>query len=437
VCKSMSVTPKEMVFGAAAATAFLGLVVYNQHKFNKLQGEIDRLKEETKTMAQYIRILESKVAGDFHTILSHQDNRNHDQEGHHHHHHAHTGHPQHDEVPKVQQEIPAAKPALEEAKPDVPIIQRKPAPVHQVRQPVKVAPPVRAVHNPVRANPVVAKRAPPVQRKPIVVEDSHSSDEQDEKEEGSADESSSEATPQNSNRRSGNNTATRSGVQVKPNPPNAGVRSLNQPRNPVPRAAAALKAPTPPPTTNNPPAKPQHVITVQEGKPPKEKEEESYNPAEDNNRAAEISGGRPSPPKAGGPRTTGPKSGGGDKKRFGPKTDESEDSDKHVSSNKIKGKSILKNPSSGQLTNGDSKHLNGTNKDTTEKENSIDADLADDMAMVANKSSKRPEDNEGREVGQSEARAKRAKTAQIADAMKKRAEERAKKISSMGETPVT
>jgi hypothetical protein len=51
------------------------------------------------------------------------------------------------------------------------------------------------------------------------------------------------------------------------------------------------------------------------------------------------------------------------------------------------------------------------------------------MAMVAGKSSKRAEDNEGREVGQTEAKMKMAKTAQIADAMKKRAEERAKKIS--------
>jgi hypothetical protein len=416
----MSVTPKDMAFGAAAAAAFLGLVVYNQHKFNKLQAEIDHLKDETRTMAQYIRILESKVAGDFHTILT-QDKHNHSQEDHqHHHHHAHGGHPQQPEAPKVVQPV---KPAIEEAKPEVPLITKKPAAV--VRQPVRTAPPVKQPirTNPPRANPVVKKVAPvarPVQRKPIVVEDSTSSDEdqkdeeteaKEEPEEISGDESSSEATPQNSNRRG---APVKTASVARPVVPSAGVRSMNQPRNPVPRAAAALKA------TPTPPNKPQHVITVEEGKPPKDKEE-SYNPAEDNNRATEISGGRPTPPKAGGPRTTGPKSGGA-AKRFGPKTDESEDSDKFVSSSKTKGKSILKNPSSNQITN-------GAKKDTEEKENSIDADLADDMAMVASKSSKRAEDNEGREVGQTEARMKMAKTAQIADAMKKRAEERAKKIS--------
>lgn len=419
----MSLTSKDMVFGAAGAAAFLGLVVYHQHKFNKLQAEIDELKDETRIMAQYIKILESKVAGDFQTILSSHDG--------HHHHHAHAALPAQITVPQVQSPVEVIQPAIEDVKPQIPLIpeSRKPIaqPVH-VRQPVKQAVPARA--QPVQRNPppaksverapVVKKVAPPVRqvpvRKPVVpveepsesVENSQDEDPEDKREgsdsENESEKSDEESVVQNSNRRGGASSNAKPAVSQtksldrgRPAQPNAGVRSINQPRNPVPQ--------------------PKHVITVEEGKPPKDKEE-SYNPAEENNKAVEISGGRPTPPKASGPRTTGPKS-GGEKKRFGPKVDESEDSDMYVSSSKVKTKSILKNPISG-------------NKPTKDSETSIDADLADDMELVASKSAKRMEDNEGREVGPTEARMKMANTAKIAEDMRKKAEERAKKLSEQG-----
>lgn len=413
----MSLTSKDMVFGAAGAAAFLGLVVYHQHKFNKLQGEIDELKEETRIMAQYIKILESKVAGDFQTILSSND---------HHHHHAHAALPAAQPV-QASQVTHTPQPALEDVKPRAPIIpenRRTAQPVH-VRQPVKQAAPVRAqpvkqIHQPVAP----AKRAVPVKqmpvRKPVAVqqEESESVDSQEDNQKEDVSESESERSDdesavQNSNRRTGNNPGSNAKPVVsqgrdsnvrsgRPTAPNAGVRSTNQPQNPVPRNPPAKTV-----TSDRapPPAPQKHVITVEEGRPPKDKEE-SYNPAEENNKATEISGGRPTPPKAGGPRTTGPKS-GGEKKRFGPKTDDSEDSDKFVSSSKIKTKSILKSGSRAE-------------KD----EASIDADLADDMELVGSKSAKREEDNEGREVGQSAARANMAKTAKIAEDMRKKREER-------------
>ena len=399
----MSLTSKDMVFGAAGAAAFLGLVVYHQHKFNKLQAEIDELREETRIMAQYIKILESKVAGDFQTILSSHDS--------HHHHHAHAALPDQSPVQQIQSQQPVqapavsqqppqvAQPVLEDVKPQAPILSdaRRAIPAH-VRQPVKQAAP------PARAQPIKRAAAQPIKRPvvqparpkpaPVVVPEEPSESEennsQDEKSESESEKSDDESVSQNSNRRAADKIPPKPSVSQarstgRPTAPNAGVRSTNQPQ------------------------RPQHVITVEEGKPPKDKEE-AYNPAEDNNKAVEISGGRPTAPKSGGPRVMGPKS-GGEKKRFGPKVDESEDSDMMVSSSKVKTKSILKNPSSGKLV---------------ESGASIDADLADDMALVASKSAKRDEDNEGREPGQSAARATMAKTAKIAEDMRKKREEREK-----------
>ena len=434
----MSLTSKDMVFGAAGAAAFLGLVVYHQHKFNKLQGEIDELKEETRIMAQYIKILESKVAGDFQTILS-------SNEHHHHHAHAHAALPAAQPV-QASQVTHTPQPALEDVKPQAPLIPEQPKRVAQpvqLRQPVKQAAPVRAQPvKPVQPPAAPAKRAaPPARqmppRKPVAVQQEesesvdNSQEDENQKEEASESESErsdDESAVQNSNRRAGNNTAkpvvSQGRSSGRPTPPNAGVRSTNQPQNPVPprnppaKAASSDRAP--------PPVPQKHVITVEEGRPPKDKEE-SYNPAEENNKAVEISGGRPTPPKAGGPRTTGPKS-GGEKKRFGPKTDDSEDSDMYVSSSKLKTKSILKNPISNNKSDNESKAKSGSRAEK-DSETSIDADLADDMAMVAAKSNKKMEDNEGREVGPTEARMRMASTAQRAEDMRKKAEERAKKIS--------
>lgn len=53
---------KDLVHIGAEAVAFLGIIVYNQYKFNDLQKQIDELKDKQKTLAEYVALLESKLA---------------------------------------------------------------------------------------------------------------------------------------------------------------------------------------------------------------------------------------------------------------------------------------------------------------------------------------------------------------------------------------
>lgn len=76
---------KDLVHIGAEAIAFLGIIVYNQYKFNALQKQIDELKQQSKTTAEYIALLESKLAIE----LSQRAVPHHPQPvpSHHHHHH--------------------------------------------------------------------------------------------------------------------------------------------------------------------------------------------------------------------------------------------------------------------------------------------------------------------------------------------------------------
>lgn len=51
----------DVIKTGVAATAFLGLTVYMVHKNNQLQSQIDELKKETTTLANYVKILETKI----------------------------------------------------------------------------------------------------------------------------------------------------------------------------------------------------------------------------------------------------------------------------------------------------------------------------------------------------------------------------------------
>jgi len=67
---------KEVVYGGAVAAGFLGVIVYNQYQYNKLKKDIDALKKETTTMAQYITVLENKLIEAMRQIASAHPPRN-------------------------------------------------------------------------------------------------------------------------------------------------------------------------------------------------------------------------------------------------------------------------------------------------------------------------------------------------------------------------
>ncbi len=61
----MNLTSKDAVMGTAVAGAFLGVVVYTQYKYNKLEAKYLEMQEEMRSIAKYVRLLESKVALEF------------------------------------------------------------------------------------------------------------------------------------------------------------------------------------------------------------------------------------------------------------------------------------------------------------------------------------------------------------------------------------
>lgn len=69
---------KDVMIGGGTAVALLGVIVYNQYKFGKLQEQIDELRGECQTMAKYIQLLEARVGQ-----ISNGDGRRHQiQNGH-------------------------------------------------------------------------------------------------------------------------------------------------------------------------------------------------------------------------------------------------------------------------------------------------------------------------------------------------------------------
>lgn len=52
---------KDLMIGGGTAIALLGVIVYNQYKFGKLQEQIDELRGECQTMAKYIQLLEARL----------------------------------------------------------------------------------------------------------------------------------------------------------------------------------------------------------------------------------------------------------------------------------------------------------------------------------------------------------------------------------------
>lgn len=79
----MSQKSTQIAVGGAAAAVLLGVIVYDQYRFKKLEDRISGLEDELRTIAQYVKILEAKVASDLSTISN----------GGHGHHRVHAGHP--------------------------------------------------------------------------------------------------------------------------------------------------------------------------------------------------------------------------------------------------------------------------------------------------------------------------------------------------------
>ena len=79
----MSIKSKDAMYGGAAAVAIVGVIVYTEYRHGKLKAEIEELRKETQTLANYIRLLEAKVASDLKTVS----------EGGHSHHHVRTHNP--------------------------------------------------------------------------------------------------------------------------------------------------------------------------------------------------------------------------------------------------------------------------------------------------------------------------------------------------------
>ena len=129
------------------AVAVIGVIVYTQHMTNKLQAQINELKEEITQIAKYTKLLEAKVKGDFgrlglgnhhagatNTQIGHIENpphENHNQHPsgahsgpvarseHHHHGERHSEHPVNNRPPPVVHKVsskpqPAVAPKAKE-----------------------------------------------------------------------------------------------------------------------------------------------------------------------------------------------------------------------------------------------------------------------------------------------------------------------------------
>lgn len=57
---------KDIVIGGAVAASLISNLVYTHHRCKQLQNQIDELRKETKTLAQYVNILESKITNNNH-----------------------------------------------------------------------------------------------------------------------------------------------------------------------------------------------------------------------------------------------------------------------------------------------------------------------------------------------------------------------------------
>lgn len=58
----MNFSSKDAVAGTAIVSGFLGVIVYTQWKYNKLEAKLHVMEEEMRTISRYVKLLESKVA---------------------------------------------------------------------------------------------------------------------------------------------------------------------------------------------------------------------------------------------------------------------------------------------------------------------------------------------------------------------------------------
>lgn len=379
----MSLTTKDMVFGGATAAAFLGLIVYNEAKFKKMQEEIDRLSHETKTLAQYVKLLETQMHSEIHG----------GQRQHHHH------------------QVGAANtPGIQGSSPNPQLPGQR---VDAINAPSNVPPNTghqehhhnhgshhrhnHQEHHASHHNPPATQQrsAPPPPQQDRFVRRTpsqpHAREEPAEEDSGDGEES-----PQNSSRRPSRavprNAAPRSDNRAQSQP-------RGQPSRPMVERSAAR------PQERSKPSQ-QHRQQV-------EKEKEEADDHSNANAASSQRRVRVSAPKQEEPEPsdvpTAPK------KKFAGKTDDDEPTEKMISSRRP-GKSILKKP------NG-----NNNNNANTEGEGDIDADIMNDIEAVATSGGRKDsskQDNEGRPAAESDHKVRAAKTAQRAEAMRKQAEER-------------
>lgn len=71
----MSLAGKDLMVGGVTATALVATVVYMQYKFGKIEEEMNELRKESKNLAQYIELLEAKIANDLNSRGSHHQVR--------------------------------------------------------------------------------------------------------------------------------------------------------------------------------------------------------------------------------------------------------------------------------------------------------------------------------------------------------------------------
>jgi len=382
----MSLTTKDMVFGGATAAAFLGLIVYNEAKFKKMQGEIDRLNQETKVLAQYVKLLESQMASELHG-------------GAHRHH---------------QHQVGAANPSAiqgQEATPALPA--QEPDQAHTAHQHNHgqhhshhgSQHPHQHVHqNPNQRphqhapTPQPQQQLPPQQflRRPAARPQEQTPHE---------DSDEGDESPENSNRRPSSSVPRNPAARSDRNPssPAARPREPNQPARPTVEHSAArrvLHRPVPEPEEKH--QAPRRTVSAAIGKDKEEAVGNSDRKIKDDGPNQDMDAPRSVR------KTEEPKD--PPKKRFMGKTDDADPTEKLVSSRRPK--SSLKNAGAG-----------------TGDEVPMDEDLMNDIEAVAKssgrgKAAKDDNQNEGRPDAESGRKAQASKTAQRAEAMRKQAEDR-------------
>lgn len=380
----MSITTKDMVFGGATAAAFLGLIVYNEAKFKKMQCEIDRLNQETKVLAQYVKLLESQMASELHG-------------GHAHHHHqvgaSNTASIQ-GQPGNAASSHEAEASQVQARQPQQPHSHRQEG--HQHHHSAQPHAGQHASHHPHahHSNPRSHHSEPAPQRERIIPR--REPVRQEPPPEEDSDEGSD--SPQNSNRRPSSSVPRNPAMRSEPRPSAHASRPAATPSRPMVDHSATrrvLRRPEPEAEEKPPAPASQRKQATDKGKeeadepPASQRKVRVQTPKEEEAKKAEV---KEDPPR----------------KKFAGKTDDDEPTEKMISARRPK--SSLKNNGAG-----------------TGDEVAMDEDLLNDIETVA-KSSGRSKaskvDNEGRPEAESGHKARAANTAARAEAMRKQSEER-------------